>query len=77
MSLKIYQHLIKEMACTLASCHGLLDEKRVHNSEVNMSWVFDDIEQHLVDARALIGAEIPKLPAIVDENGNEKIIRPF
>jgi hypothetical protein len=77
MSQKTHECLIKEMAHTLATCHGLLDERRVHNSEVDMSWVFDDIEKLLSDARTLLGTKIPALPVIVDEDGNEKVIRPF
>jgi len=72
-----YDSLTKKMATTLAVCHGLLDEAKVKSSDVDMLWVFDDIEESLSEARALIGAEIPQLPMEVDEEGNEKIIRPF
>jgi hypothetical protein len=77
MSLKIYRSLIKKMARTLSMCHGLLDEEKVRNSDVNIYWLFDDIEKSLEEARALLGAEIPCLPVSVDKDGNEKVIRPF
>jgi hypothetical protein len=77
MSLETYQHLVKRMAYTLATCHSLLDKDKVRNQEIDMYWVFDDIEKDLEDARILLGAKVPKLPVTVDENGNEKVIRPF
>jgi hypothetical protein len=76
-TLKVSKDLIKRMAETLAVCHGLLDEKKIKNPDVDMSWIFDDIEKSFLDARILIGAGIPQLPVEVDEEGNEKIIRPF
>jgi hypothetical protein len=69
--------LIRKMARTLAVCHECLDRKKIQSPDVDLSWVFEDIETSLDEARFIIGSEIPVLPVSVDEHGVESVIRPF